>query len=221
MTSHGITPKPFFVAVALIVVAVAGSASFGDRTEAPQKRDKLINFPMRFADWRGRQSALEKKIVDVLKFDDYILANFRRDKPTDTVNFYVAYYASQSAGQSAHSPSTCIPGGGWEIQDIRRHIVADAIGPDRPLAVNRVLIAKGNTKQLVYYWFEQRGRRMTSEYRVKWYLFWDGITKSRTDGALIRLVTPVFQGDSVSNADRRLTEFLRAMYPQIAAHVPS
>ena len=176
---------------------------------------------MRLANWRGKQIALEKRIVDVLRFDDYILADFNREKPTDTVNFYVAYYASQSAGQSAHSPSTCIPGGGWEIQDIREHFVADAIGQGRPLAVNRVQISKGNTKQLVYYWFEQRGRRMTSEYRVKWYLFWDGITKNRTDGALIRLVTPVFAGDSVTNADRRLTEFMRAMYPRISAHVPS
>lgn len=220
MTSYRMTPKPFLVAIALVVAAAAASAAFGERTEAPQPRDKLINFPMRIANWRGRHSSLEQRIIDALDFDDYILADFRRDEPTDTVNFYVAYYASQGAGQSAHSPSSCIPGGGWEIQDIRRYPVANAVAPAQPLVVNRVQIAKGNVKQLVYYWFEQRGRRLTSEYRVKWYLFWDGISRNRTDGALIRLVTPIFEGGSISDADHRLSEFVRTIYPRIAAHVP-
>ncbi|MCZ6588761.1 MAG: EpsI family protein [Alphaproteobacteria bacterium] len=221
MTSYRMTPKPFLLALALVVAAAAASAVLGDRSETLQPRDKLINFPMRIAEWRGRQSGLEQPIIDVLKLDDYILADFRLDEQTDTVNFYVAYYASQSAGQSAHSPSSCIPGGGWEIQDIRQYPVANVLAPAQPLVVNRVQIAKGNVKQLVYYWFEQRGRRLTSEYRVKWYLFWDGITRGRTDGALIRLVTPIFDGDSISNADRRLSEFVRAVYPRISAHVPS
>ncbi len=95
------------------------------------------------------------------------------------------------------------------------------MGEGRPLAVNRVQITKGNVQQLVYYWFEQRGRRLTSEYQFKWYLFWDGITRNRTDGALIRLVTPVFPGDNSSNPDKRLSEFIRAVYPRIASHVPS
>ena len=85
------------------------------------------------------------------------------------------------------------------------------MGEGRPLAVNRVQITKGNVQQLVYYWFEQRGRRLTSEYRVKLYLLWDGITPNRTDGALIRLVTPVFQDDSNSDADERHSEFVRAV----------
>jgi EpsI family protein len=221
MTSPRIMPKPFLFALVLVVAAAADSAFLGDRAETPQQRDKLINFPMQIADWRGRQSALEQQIIDALKFDDYIIADYRRAKPTDTVNFYVAYYASQSAGQSAHSPSSCIPGGGWEIQEFNQHPVADALAPAKPLVVNRVQIAKGNVKQLVYYWFEQRGRRLTSEYKVKWYLFWDGISRSRTDGALIRLVTPIFEGDTVSNADRRLSEFVRSVYPKIGVHVPS
>ena len=63
-----------------------------------------------------------------------------------------------------------------------------------PLAVNRVQIAKGDHRQLVYYWFQQRGRVVTNEYLVKWYLLWDALTKNRTDGALVRLVVNVGEG---------------------------
>lgn len=49
----------------------------------------------------------------------------------------------------------------------------------------------GDERMLVYYWFMQRGRYLTNEYLVKWYIFWGSITQQRTDGALVRLVMPV------------------------------
>ncbi len=90
----------------------------------------------------------------------------------------------------------------------------------RPLVVNRVVIAKGSSKQLVYYWFDQRGRQMTNEYGVKWMIFWDALTLNRTDGALVRLVTSVKPGEDVGRAERRLGAFLKVAYPEIAAYVP-
>jgi EpsI family protein len=158
--------------------------------------------------------------VDALKFDDYVLADYRRDGDSVPVNLYVAYYGSQRKGASVHSPRSCIPGGGWEISDLEAVTVED-VGPEqRTLTVNRAVIAKGVDKQLVYYWFDQRGRQMTSEYDVKLMLFWDALTRSRTDGALVRLVTPIRHGERAARADERLAEFIRAVYPQVEAFVP-
>ncbi|MEJ1746588.1 EpsI family protein, partial [Escherichia coli] len=85
------------------------------------------------------------------------------------VELYVAYYDSQRKGASVHSPKACLPGGGWQMDEFGQHTVADA-GPDgAPLQVNRALISKGDTRALVYYWFMQRGRYLTSEYLVKWF----------------------------------------------------
>jgi EpsI family protein len=87
------------------------------------------------------------------------------------------------------------------------------------LTVNRAIIAKGSVKQLVYYWFEQRGRILASEYDVKWYLFVDGLFKRRSDGALLRVITPI-EGRNVHAADTRLAQFVSDSYPRLRAFLP-
>ena len=91
----------------------------------------------------------------------------------------------------------------------------------KPLRVNRVQIELGNRKQLVYYWFQQRGRIITNEYLVKWYLFMDSLTRQRTDGALVRLVTPLEIGEPMEKADRRLAEFASQAVPRLEQYVPN
>jgi EpsI family protein len=83
-----------------------------------------------------------------------------------------------------------------------------------------VLIQKGDSKQLVYYWFQQRGRIITNEYLVKWYLFWDALTRNRTDGALVRLVTYVGPGQNIEDADAQLSTFASSVGTQLENYIP-
>lgn len=89
------------------------------------------------------------------------------------------------------------------------------------LRVNRVLIENGNSRQLVYYWFQQRGRVVTNEYMVKWFLFWDALTQQRTDGALVRLIVAIPDGKSVEQAESELQSFVRLLTPRLEAYVPN
>jgi EpsI family protein len=136
------------------------------------------------------------------------------------VNFYVAYYASQRKGESAHSPRSCIPGGGWEIASLTQRDVDGVSVAGQPLRVNRVLIQKGDSKQVVYYWFQQRGRIITNEYLVKWYLFWDALTRNRTDGALVRLVASVGPGQNEQEADAQLSTFAASVSSPLEKYIP-
>ena len=162
---------------------------------------------------------MERVYLDQLMLDDYLLADFYRSG-TRPVNFYVAWYDSQRAGRSAHSPRSCLPGGGWEIQSLTQVDVPGVSVEGKPLRVNRVLIQLGSQKQLVYYWFQQRGRVVTNEYMVKWYMFWDSLTRNRTDGALVRLVVPLTATDSVPAVESELVEFAAAATRQLDAYVP-
>jgi EpsI family protein len=163
---------------------------------------------------------LSSRDAAALRLDDYLLADYRRGDEPVPVNLYVAWYDSQRAGQSAHSPRSCLPGGGWRIDELDQITLPGTEDAAQPLRVNRVLIGLGNNRQLVYYWFQQRGRVITNEYLVKWYLFLDAIGRQRTDGALVRLTTPLQPGEDPARGDERLAGFAAQAVPRLSAYVP-
>ena len=164
-------------------------------------------------------SLLEPQIEHALGLDDYILSDYRSLDGKE-VNFYVAYYASQRKGSSPHSPIVCIPGGGWLITKFERTSYSDNVsGVTLPL--NRVVIEKDSYKQIVYYWFEQRGRQVANEWWSKWYLLTDAIYMNRTDGALVRLTTTLYPGESERDADKRLQSLLPELVPSLRGYLPA
>lgn len=212
-------PRPAAVALALTLAAAAGSMAIGQRTEVAPERRAFAVFPMEFEGWRGRPEVMEQVYVDALKFTDYILADYLGPEGLP-VNLYVAYYASQRAGESAHSPRSCMPGGGWEIQSLEEVELPGLRAAGAPLRANRALIQMGRNRQLVYYWFDQRGRNIANEYLVKWYLFQDALTRNRSDGALVRLVTPLGEAEDPAAGDARLAAFAREAVPALEGFVP-
>ena len=155
----------------------------------------------------------------VLGLTDYVLSDFTRQDGRP-VNLYVAYYASQRSGQSPHSPSVCLPGNGWQITTIERTSYSNS-NLNLSLPLNRVIIARGSQRQLVYYWFDERGMKIANEYWSKLYLLRDAILRNRTDGALVRLTTPIYPGESESDADKRLQDFTQSVVPNLVGYLPS
>jgi exosortase D (VPLPA-CTERM-specific) len=210
---------PSAISLALLLSAVYPAIAIPQRAEIRPTRAEYVEFPMKIADWQGRRDRLDADVLGVLKLDDYVLADFSKpDSPG--INFYSAYYASQRTGESAHSPASCLPGGGWRMSQFLQQEVPGARLLGQPLVVNRVVITRGTDRQLVYYWFQQRGRDLTNEYLVKWYLFRDSLVRNRSDGALVRLVTPLGSGENSADGDARLIGFAQQLVPQLGRFVP-
>ncbi len=212
-------PKTFYSAFLLLLAMVVAFNLLPKRNEVIPERVAFDKFPMKIAEWEGKKDRLESIYLDALKLSDYIIADYI-DKERKPVNFYVAYYDSQRKGVSAHSPRSCLPGGGWKIKDLKQISINGVNVSGEPLVVNRVVIQLGDVRQLVYYWFQQRGRVITSEYMVKWYLFWDALTKQRTDGALVRVTTLVPTGQDMKEADRLLQEFIDDVSGSLDKYIP-
>ena len=134
------------------------------------------------------------------------------------MSLYVGFYQSQSKGDLIHSPKNCMPGSGWNI------VQSSAIPIDLPknhktIKIARLLLAKGGQKQVVYYWFQSRGRIISSEYMQKIWLVLDSITKNRTDGSFIRLIAPVIKNETT--AEMLLTQFTDEVYPVLNQFIPN
>ncbi|MDA0824512.1 MAG: EpsI family protein [Proteobacteria bacterium] len=212
-------PVTLVVAAVLVVGAVLPAIALPGRVEVSPERVAFDAFPLQISDWTGRSELLEQIYLDALKLTDYSMVNFTSESG-DVVNFYTAYYDSQRKGQSAHSPRSCIPGGGWRIESLTETIVPAGAPGGSNLKVNRALISFGDHKQLVYYWFQQRGRIITNEYLVKWFVFWDALTKNRTDGALVRLTIPIGPGKDVASLEATLQKFARDIGDILPSFVP-
>lgn len=207
------------VARSLILVALVAAAgvyaagSTGD--EVPVAREPLTSLPSTIGPWHGRDSApLADDVVAVLGVDDYINRHYARaGKPP--VALYAGYYASQRQGDTIHSPQNCLPGAGWQPVSSDR-VTLQAGGT--PLTVNRYMIQKGIDRQLVLYWYQGRGRVVADEYANKAWLMLDAARLRRTNGALVRLITPV--AGSPEAAFDELSAFTTALFPQLTAHLP-
>jgi len=203
----------------LLVTGLLLTSILSSRQEQVLYRTTFATFPLEIDKWYGERTFLEKTVIEQLNVDDFIVANYRRFQDPQRVNLYIAYYKSQRAGSSAHSPQSCLPGGGWKIEEFSTLQLSEP-RPSENIAANRVIITKGDSRQLVYYWFKQRGRYLTSNYATKWYLFLDSIMHNRTDGALVRLMTFIDPDEEIKQADQRLLDFLKEIERVLPPYIP-
>jgi exosortase D (VPLPA-CTERM-specific) len=209
-----------FRAACGVLITVALIAQFlPERKEDIPRRQSFVDFPLAADGWVARKGALDSIFLEQLKLDDYLMADLlaagRR-----SVNLYVAWYDTQRAGRSTHTPRTCLPSGGWEVESFSQRALPGARMYGVPLRVNRAMISRQDTRQLVYYWFAQRGRVITNEYLVKWFLFVDALTRNRTDGALIRLTISIGAGESIEVSDAVLSAFAAKLAARLEPFVP-
>jgi exosortase D (VPLPA-CTERM-specific) len=221
--SQPLPSRAIYAMTAAIVCAatVLGATYLRGHTTVILQRQSFAEFPMTLdGDWSGRREVIDQKYLDVLKLDDYVMANYVSKGVHDgaRVGFYAAFYGSQLAGRSVHSPRSCLPGDGWEVSNLDTIRLKDASGKLVP--VNRALIVRGAESQLVYYWFEQRGRVLANEYLVKWFILMDALSRRRTDGALIRMIAPISTARGIEQADATLVDFFDRVKPRLSRFVP-
>jgi exosortase D (VPLPA-CTERM-specific) len=210
-------PAPFLAATVLVTVGAVLATQAHGRVETQPPRAAFVDFPMQLGSWAGQRAPMAAVYLDQLKLSDYLYATYQRAAAVP-VNVWVAYYDSQRKGDSTHSPASCLPGGGWQFQSFGRYDM-DIAG--RRVSVNRAVIVHGGDRELMYYWFPQRGRDITNDYLLKWYLLWDAIARNRTDGALVRLLIPLPAGANPSEGDRQLTAFARSFVAVLPKYVPN
>lgn len=234
-TPASVTKKTMNMPLIILTIVSLCAAKFtlisiDHRQEAFLKSTSLAAFPLTLHTesgdvWQGERMTMAADVLAELQADDYFLADYApRENRDDTVNFYVAYYESQRKGVSPHSPKVCMPGGGWEIAEFSRTELTDIqasyyVAGSKNMPVNRAVIRNGTKAQLVYYWFFERGDVVANEYIKKWWLLKDALFHNRTDGALVRVVTPIEQ-NNIDAAEARIKAFVKIAQPTLSRYLP-
>ena len=175
----------------------------------------LATMPLNLGGWTAvREQQFDAATVAVLRADDYVSRTYVRDGRGEA-DLYVGYYETQRQGDTMHSPMNCLPAAGWQLLAIGRRSI-EAAG--RQMVVNRDTIQKGLDARLVLYWYQSHGRSVASEYWTKAYLVLDGLRLHRTDGAIVRVITPMRDGEAA--AEQSAIAFVRALLPVLDKHLP-
>jgi exosortase D (VPLPA-CTERM-specific) len=200
-----ILPSPALITAALVTATMSAVWLLVPARAAVEiERENFALFPTAAAGWTGSMRPLDPNVEQTLGADDYLSTYFLHPDEPEGVDLFLSYYERQTAGRAIHSPEVCLPGAGWEVFAIRPEEVPI---PGGAANVNRAIIQKDMERQLVYYWFEGRGRRLTNDFAAKFLTMTDSVTRGRTDGGLVRIITRIGE-EGEAAAEARLQRFL-------------
>ena len=206
------------VITSVLMLCAAAYVGFSSHGEAVPLKKPLSAFPQQVGSWQGKEGFFDERVYQILGVDESALRFYHNSKG-EQIELYVGFYGSQREGDIIHSPRNCMPGAGWVIIDSSLETIALKELTSRNIKVIRLILAKGSQKQVVLYWFQSRGRYISSEYYQKLYLIWDAILKNRTDGSFVRLISPAYN-ENIDEATAVLKTFAAQIIPILDEYLP-
>jgi EpsI family protein len=204
----------------LAIVLLAGTSLLlqgQGKVERLPPRQGFGAFPMKIGGWVGAEVGIQPDVREVLGEGDFLERLYHRPGEP-VIDLFLAYFPSQRAGSTMHSPQNCLPGAGWT--PVGQTLIQVSLPDGDPIVVNRYLVAKGMDRQLVLYWYQIHGRVVGDEYRAKFFLVSDSIWMNRRDGALSRIATPLAANENVDAGQQRAVGFARQLFPLLESYIP-
>src|SRR4030095_15419317 len=180
----------------------------------------LSDFPRELAGWRMiKEGYVDAETQAVLQADDTLTRTYASPKFQQPPNLFVAFFKTQRSGKTPHSPKNCLPGSGWEPsrEDHLNLVVSDFA---QPIEVNRYVVARGEERSVVLYWYQSQKRVVASEYRAKIWTVADAIRYNRTDTALVRVIVPI-AGSDEAGAQRAAFECVQSFFVPLREYLPA
>ena len=207
-----------FILAALLVFSAATFLQARGRSEVFPPRLLLKQFPAQLGGRSGTDIPIDQDTLEVLGPGDFLHRYYQDGENAAPIDLFIAYFRSQRAGDTIHSPKNCLPGAGWTQIESQR--ITISVPGHQPFPATRYLIAKGDSRQVVLYWYWAHDRGVASEYWAKFYLVTDSIRMNRSDGSLVRMITPLLAGETPDAAAQRLLGFVDDVVPQLQAYIP-
>lgn len=211
--------SPTVIALSALLLAQAAGYYLLPDTERDFAARPLAEMPRRVGNFEtAGEFPIEAAVQNVLKASDTLNRSYLAPGATRPVNLFVAFFRSQKAGVAPHSPKNCLPGAGFvPTESGMVDLEIPAIGGT--VTVNRYVVARGDEKSLVIYWYQTPKRIVASEYAAKFWLAVDSIRYRRSDTSLVRVVVPIGAGETAP-ADQLARSFIQAALPELNRVLP-
>ncbi len=180
--------------------------------------EPLSQFPLSIGGWTGSDLQIDQQTLQVLGAGEFLSRVYTKGQQTLPVSLFIGYFPTQRTGQTIHSPRHCLPGAGWVFESSSYVNLVDAGG--KPHRVGEYIVSDGDARQFVIYWYQAHGRSVANEYMAKIQMVADAIRMNRTDGALVRVITPIAPSEGATAARLRAEAFTRQLAPLLPRFIP-
>jgi EpsI family protein len=208
----------FWTLVALLAGAALTLFSRSS-TDLTPMRMSLSQVPGNIAGWTGTDLRIDAETLRVLGEGEFLSRTYTGSSHPQKIGLFIAYFPSQRTGVTIHSPQNCLPGAGWSFEASRTIDLADS--NRKPHRVGEYIVANGESRQFVIYWYQAHGRSIANEYVAKAYMIADAMRMNRTDGALVRVSTPIDPDESPFVARDRVENFTAQLAPMLPQFIPN
>ena len=207
-----------FWTVVLLLAGVAVLIQVRGNSDRIPVSEPLAQIPRTIAGWSGSDIQIDQESLDVLGAGDFLSRVYARDTDLNSIDLFVGYFPTQRTGVSIHSPRNCLPGAGWAFESSQYLDLTDVNG--KAHRVGEYIITDGENRQFVIYWYQAHGRSVANEYLAKLYLVVDAMKMKRTDGALVRVSTPIGSAEGSAHARARAEFFTSQLAPMLSRFIP-
>src|SRR6056297_2101165 len=209
-------------ATILMIVFLIALPLAPDRTYSAPDRPSFAVFPKQVGKWRqfGEEQSFTPAVERILAADDYHAVQFGQSPSSPTIDFFTAWYEDLAENGVMHTPEICLPGAGWEIAKVEMVDLSGELGLNSPYEVNRIIIQKGSARSLVYYWFTHMGHAIPRSASAKFSVLTRGVMAGRSDGAIIRLISPIGEGQSEDVAEAQMNDLLKELLTELPRFIP-
>lgn len=211
----------YWIVVFLLATTALVLNGRGDVDKVPQS-EPISQMPMHIGPWTSRDEPMDDQVLQILGKGDFLNRIYTVGEGKSAVppiSLFIGYFPTQRTGQTIHSPQHCLPGAGWTFESSKYTTMQAADG--NTYQVGEYVIGNGEQRQFVLYWYQAHGRSVANEYVSKAYLIADAIRLNRTDGALVRVITPIGSAESVATARERAISFAQQMATQLPRFIPT
>lgn len=211
--------QTLLVSLMILIVLILANTYLSGR-EKYMPKAMLSSLPLEIGEWKSKgDEPIEEKIMNMLQLSDYV--NRTYVSPSGKIfSLYVGFVSIQEEQPMIHTPLVCLPGSGYVVSNEKLLPWWNGRKDKKEKKVNLITVEQGQSKLLICYWYQANQRIMANDYVYRFFLLWDAIFKKRTDGALVRFMTPMSLDESPMIAEERLKNYVQLLIPIINKELP-